>query len=652
MRHLIIGTAGHVDHGKTALVKALTQTDCDTHKEEKERGITINLGFAHFNLPSGESVGVVDVPGHKDFIKTMVAGSFGVDIVLFVVAADSGIMPQTVEHLRIIELLGIENGIVVITKKDLSDDEMLELVQLELNEFLQDSILENAPVVMVSSTTGDGIDELISTISNQIPHLADKTKADLFRMYIDRIFNVKGVGFIATGSVLGGKLENGENLYLLPGKTKRYRVRNIERHGLPVNEIISGDRAALNLSGFKTEDFERGMVLSDKQLEETHLIDSTLKLFTDNYELGLWSKVIFYSGTFECGAKVHLLNKDSLKMGETAIVQIHLEKPAILINKDRFILRNSANNTTLGGGIILDTKPLHHRRRTPKLLATLNQLVEATLNSNKQYNIIKFELNKLKLPIFIEKLADILEIKPDDILAECSQNNDAAVKIFNTSDKTILVSKNLHSDFTKIIIDALKIYHKNNFLIEEGMETSDFFGKFKLKLNEAGKLYVGELINLLVKENLLKKVGSTWALNEHKVIINEKISKQLNWLEAIIKNYGKQIPLMKEIEAKAFAKKISKENLRMLLKFLVNSGILYVTEGEYIHVDIVNEVREILIPELDKKERGINEKEFRLLIDSTKSFIKAIIRIFVEEDIISKSDFYIHITDKGQTNIR
>ncbi len=649
MRHLILGTAGHVDHGKTALIKALTQIDCDTHKEEKERGITINLGFAHFNLPSGESIGIVDVPGHKDFIKTMVAGAFGVDIVLLVVAADSGIMPQTVEHLQIIELLGVENGIVVITKKDLADDEMLELAQLEVAEFLLGSILENAPVVQVSSTTGEGIDDLISEISNLIPQLKDKTKNDQFRIYIDRVFNVKGVGFVVTGSVLGGSLKSGSNLYLLPGKARHFKVRKIERHGITVKNVVSGDRAALNLSGFKNEDFERGMVLSDKLIEETYLIDATLQLFADNYELGLWTKVIFYSGTFECAAKLHLLNKDSLKKGEKAIVQIHLEKPAILLNKDRFILRNSSNNITLGGGVILDVKPFHHRRRTTKLLAVLNELLEATLNSDKQYNIIKFELKKTKSPLFVEHLAEILEMEAGEVLTECIENEDGAVRIFEISGKKILVSIGVHAEFTQVILNALKKYHTNNFLIDDGMEANEFYGKFGLKLNEAGKMYVSALLNSLEKDNLINKVGKTWALKEHSVEIDDKTEQQLNWLENTLKNYDKQTPLMREVESQAFSKKISKENLRMLLKYLVNNGKLCITEGEYLHVDIVNEVRKILLPELNLKERGINEKEFRLLFDSTKNFVKAMIRIYVEEGIITKSEFYIHITEKGKS---
>ncbi|MCD4697331.1 MAG: selenocysteine-specific translation elongation factor, partial [Bacteroidales bacterium] len=263
MKHLILGTAGHVDHGKTALIKAITNIDCDTHKEEKERGITINLGFTHYNLPSGESIGIVDVPGHKDFIKTMVAGAYGIDVVLLVVAADSGIMPQTEEHLRIIEMLGIEQGIVALTKADLVDEETLELAELEISEFLEGTKFENAPIIPVSSVTGKGIPELLETIGKILPEIKEKEKSDRFRMYIDRIFNVKGVGFVVTGSVLEGEISTGKDLYLLPGKSKKIKIRNLERHGEIVEKVFSGDRAAINLSGMKFENYSRGMVLSN-----------------------------------------------------------------------------------------------------------------------------------------------------------------------------------------------------------------------------------------------------------------------------------------------------------------------------------------------------------------------------------------------------
>ncbi|PLW98644.1 MAG: selenocysteine-specific translation elongation factor [Marinilabiliales bacterium] len=647
MRHVILGTAGHVDHGKTALIKALTQIDCDSHKEEKERGITINLGFAHMNLPSGESVGIVDVPGHKDFIKTMVAGAFGIDIVLLVIAADSGIMPQTKEHFRILELLGVANGIVVITKKDLVDEEMLELVQLEVAELLEGSSYESAPVVKVSSLSGEGLDELIMEISIMIPRLNIKKSQDLFRMYIDRVFNVKGIGYVVTGSVLGGQLETGSILNLLPGKGKQFKVRAMERHGIPIETIVSGDRAALNLSGFKMEDYQRGMVLSDQILDETALLDATFKLFSDE-QMGLWSKVIFYSGTFESTAKVHVLNKDGLEKDEMAIVQIHLEKPAVLLNKDKFILRNSSNDMTLGGGVIIDTKPLHHRRRTPKLIQVLTELSEATLNSDQQFNMIKIELKKAKTPVFSEELAEALKLQHDELLHECDENNDGTVIVRNISGKNIIISSDQQIEYEKTIISMLQQHHETNFLIDEGLDVNELIGKLGLKTIEAAKMYIPDLLDTMKEGGSIRKVGNTWSLVTHQVTIDKKTQQQIDWLEKNLLGYNSQIPLNKELEAEAYSEKINRDNLKLLLKYLVHLGKIRASEGEYIHTNIVEEVKRKLMPVLVEKERGINEKEFRLLFDSTKNFVKTMIRILVDEGLITKSEFYIHITEKGK----
>lgn len=647
MRHVILGTAGHVDHGKTALIKALTKIDCDSHKEEKERGITINLGFAHINLPTGESAGIVDVPGHKDFIKTMVAGAFGIDIVLLVVAADSGIMPQTREHFHILELLGVTTGIVVITKKDLVDEEMLELVQLEISELLEGSPFESAPVVKVSSITGEGLKELVEVISATILYLKEKSSQNIFRMYIDRVFNVKGIGYVVTGSILGGHLETGANLHLLPGKGKQFKVRAIERHGLAVDRVESGDRAALNLSGFKIEDYQRGMVLTDKLLEETSMIDATFRLFADE-QLGVWSKVIFYSGTFESAAKMHVLNKDMLQKEETAIVQIHLEKPVVLLNKDRYILRNSSNDITLGGGVIIDIKPLHHRKRTSKLIEMLTGLSEAILHSDQPFNIIKIELKKIKKPVFIEQLALSIKMVPEEILHECVEANDGSVIVRNIAGKNILITKDWQLEYEKTIISLLQEHHEANFLIEEGLDANELIGKLGLKAFEAAKSYLPDLLEAMEKKGIVRKVGLTWSLVEHQVTIDKKTQQQLDWLENIMLSYKKQTPLNKEIEAGAHEQKISRENLKLLLKYLVRREKLYTSEGEYIHAKIVEEVKKKLMPVLVEKERGINEKEFRLLFDSTKNFVKTMIRILVDEGLISKSEFYIHITEKGK----
>ena len=648
MRHFVIGTAGHVDHGKTALIKALTNIDCDTHKEEKDRGITINLGFAHINLPTGDAAGIIDVPGHKDFVKTMIAGAFGMDMVLLVIAADSGVMPQTTEHMQIIDLLGVDQGIVVLTKKDLVDEEMLELAQLEVTEFLEKTSLSGAAIVPVSSVTGEGMDELISEIVRLIPQIGEKPGNNFFRMFIDRVFNVKGIGYVVTGSVLGGKLKTGNSVYMLPGKGKTLKVKNIQRHGEPVESVEKGDRAALNLAGFKMEEFKRGMVLSEKVLEPVKMTDATLELFTDKHELGLWSHAIFYSGTFECAARIHLLDKDSLKKGETGIVQIHLEEPAVLLSKDRYILRNSANDLTLGGGVIIDVQPLHHRRRTPKLVQALDELVEATLQSNESYQIIKLELKKFKQPVFVEQLAKAVDLTPEEILLECAEKDDDAIMIFEVAEKKILVNEEVHHSYRQKVLDALQKYHDDNFLLEEGLETTGFYGKFTAGPDEAGKLFLQILLRSLEKEGLLKKAEKTWILSSHQPKMDDKTRQQLSWLEDLLKSYDKQTPLMKEVEAAATKKRISKDHLRMLLRYLVKEEKLSVTDGEYIHNNIVDEVRTKLLPVLLERERGINEKEFRLLFDSTKNFVKTMIRIFVDEGVITKSEFYIHITEKGK----
>ncbi len=648
MKHLIIGTAGHVDHGKTALIKALTDFDCDTHKEEKERGITINLGFTHLDLPSGESVGIVDVPGHKDFIKTMVAGAFGIDIVLLVVAADSGIMPQTREHLQIIEMLGIEQGIVVLNKADLVDEEMLELAELELTEFLEKTKLRNAPIIAVSALSGKGIDHLVVEIEKLIPKVKEKEIADRFRMYIDRIFNVKGIGFVVTGSVLEGEVKQGQDLFLLPGKAKKVKIRNIERHGVTTEKVFVGDRAALNLAGLKFEDYSRGMVLCNKPLEETEMIDATCTLFDETTVLQVWSNVVFYTGTFECAARMHMLNRDELVAGESAIVQIHLSKPAILVNKDRFIIRNSSNDLTYGGGTIIDTHPLHHKRRTEKVIKELEELVDATLNSDKLINLIKIELSKSNVPVFAKEVATNIHKPLDDVMTECSKNQAEEVKTLGEKDQMILLRTERDRYYYDQVLNEIDQYHQKNPILEEGLETIDFYGKFGFGNNEAGKIYLDSLMDRIHAEGLIRKAGNSWVLVDHKVNIDPKTQSQLDWLEHAILDVGMEKPLPSDIEEKAHRERINKDRLKMLLKYMGRQGRLVFFEGDYIHASIVNKCRKMLLEKIAVKEDGINEKEFREMINGTKKLVQMLLGIFIDEGLVVKPTFYILITDKGR----
>ncbi len=648
MKHLIIGTAGHVDHGKTALIKAMTGIDCDTHKEEKERGITINLGFSHITLPDGQSFGIVDVPGHKDFIKTMVAGAYGIDIVLLVVAADSGIMPQTTEHLKIIEMLGVKHGIIALNKADLVDDEMLELAQLEIEELIEGTCLEGAPVIPVSSLTGKGIDQMIEKISEIVPTVQEREKKDHFRMYIDRIFNVRGIGFVVTGSVLEGEIEIGKDVFLLPGKNKKMKIRALERHGNPVNKVYCGDRAALNMAGIKGEDFERGMVLSDKMISETSMIDASFSLFGEDARLGLWSKVVFYTGTFECAARMHLLNKDTIQPGEAAIVQLHLEKPAILENKDKYIVRNSSNDITLGGGTIIDVQPLHHKKRTIQLLDNLKDLMEAALNSDKISNLIKIELKKENAPVYADIISKRIAKPETEVLEGCKQSSDNSIFVVEMAGKTILLTREAHEKYTLNVLEEIAQWHSKNPILEEGLELQEFYGKLGFAKNEAAKLYLEELLEILQQQGKIKKTGLSWALADHVVKIDQRTQEQLGWLEQTIRSCGMENPLDTEIEEKALNNKIPKDRLKMMLKYLGRQKKIIFFDGDYLHHSIVDKCRKILLTDLNSKEKGINEKDFRLLIDGTKKIVQTLQGIFLEEGIISKRSFFIDITDKGR----
>ncbi len=581
----------------------------------------------------------------------MVAGAFGIDIVLLVIGADSGVMPQTVEHLKIIEMLGVKRGIVVLTKTDLVDDEMVELAELEIAEFLEGTAFENAPVIGVSSVTGEGLDRLVGKITEIVPEIEERSSHDFFRMYIDRIFNVKGIGFVVTGSVLDGELKTGKELYLLPGKNKKVKVRNLERHGQTTDKVYCGDRAAINLSGLKSEDYRRGMVLSDKHIEETYMIDATYTLFDVNYEPGLWSKVIFFSGTFECGAKIHLLDKDTLKAGDTAIVQIHLEKPAVLINKDRFIIRNSSNDMTLGGGLVIDTAPLHHRKRTPKLIENLKNLVEATVNSDNLLNLIKIEIKKENAPVFAGIIAGKVNKTEEEIIDECKNNNDGSVVMVEHLGKQILISRELHSEYHQKIVDILEQQHKKNPILDEGFDTKEFYGKFGFTKNDAGKGYIEALTDQMLKEGLIRKAGNSYALANHSVKIDPKTQEQLDWIDGFYRDMGIVLPDNDKIEEAALKRNIKKERLKMLQKYLSKQGKLIYFQGEYIHSTIVAQCREILVNELKDKEKGINEKEFRLLLDTTKKFIQFILAYLIEEGTVYKKTFFIMLTDKSREMI-
>ncbi len=377
----VIGTAGHVDHGKSTLVEALTGIDPDRLKEEKEREMTIDLGFAWLTLPSGEQVGVIDVPGHQDFIKNMLAGVGGIDAALFVIAADESVMPQTREHLAILDLLQVPTGVIALTKIDLAEsEEWIELVETEVMEVMEGTVLENAPIVPVSAVTGQGIERLRQTLDEVLAETSPRTDRGRPRLPVDRVFTVAGFGTVVTGTLSDGSLRVGQEVEILPTRLKA-RIRGLQTHKRKIETAVPGSRVAINLTGVSTEDLKRGDVVTiPGWLEPTQLVDVRLNYLPDApRELRHNQEVEFFSGAAEVMARVRLLGARRLAPGQSGWVQLRLAHRVPLVKGDRFIIRQPSPSLTIGGGIVVDPLPRRrHRRFRAEVIRRLETLAHGT----------------------------------------------------------------------------------------------------------------------------------------------------------------------------------------------------------------------------------------------------------------------------------
>lgn len=396
MKHIVIGTAGHIDHGKTRLIKALTGRETDTLEEEKKRGISINLGFTYFNLPSGQSVGIVDVPGHEKFIKNMLAGASGLDMVILVVAADEGMMPQTIEHIDILSYLNIKKGIVVMTKCDLVDEEMLELAEEDIKEGLVGTFLEGADILKVDSLSKRGIMDLVKKLDEMSSEVEERNNHLPARLNIDRVFSIKGFGTVVTGTIIEGKICINDELEIYP-RGKKTVVRNIQVHGNNEAIAYAGQRTAINLANIKVTDIERGDILAaPDSLLESMMIDVKIKLLNhDGCKLENWDRLKFYHGTREILCRAVPLEKEDMKAGDEGFVQLRLEEKIVCKKLDPFVIRTYSPMDTIGGGIIIDTSTEKHsiNKNTPKLIEELKikesgdekSILEVYLKNNSSY---------------------------------------------------------------------------------------------------------------------------------------------------------------------------------------------------------------------------------------------------------------------------
>jgi selenocysteine-specific elongation factor len=390
MKRIVIGTAGHIDHGKTTLIRALTGIDCDRLKEEKERGITTELGFAHYKFGDDLVAGIVDVPGHEKFVRHMVAGAWGIDMVLLVVAADEGVMPQTKEHLDICEILGLKKGIVAITKKDLVDEDMVELVKEDVKDALKGRALEGSPTIDVSSTTGENIDLLRETIVKAAMEIHDRSKEGIFRLPVDRVFTIRGLGTIITGTCISGSIKVGDEIEIYPLAT-RAKIRNIQTYHEDAGEAMAGQRVALNLQGIERSEIERGTIIGRPDtLILSQRIDASLKYLKLPFKPIKTDSVLrFHIATTQEEARLVVLSKEAIEPGEELFAQFVFKEPIVTLPSDRFILRGSYAIQTIGGGTVLDIMPGRHKRKTAGLDDIYSLLLSGTSSDKTVYHILK-----------------------------------------------------------------------------------------------------------------------------------------------------------------------------------------------------------------------------------------------------------------------
>ena len=469
MKHFVLGTAGHVDHGKTALIKALTGVDTDRLKEEKERGITIELGFASLNLPSGRTLGIVDVPGHEKFIKNMVSGAAGIDLVMMVIAADEGIMPQTKEHLHICSLLGISKGIVALTKIDLVEKDWLELVKSEIGEFFQGTFLEGAPIVPVSAIKEKGLADLLKALEATVSNIPEKADSGIFRLPVDRVFTMKGFGTVVTGTLVSDRIKSGEEIQILPEEITS-RIRGIQVHNQPVEEAWAGQRTAINLQGMEKSAIKRGDVLARPEtIRPSQRLDVFVEFLSANAKnLKNRTLVRLHTGTSEIIARLILLEKDEIAPGQKAFAQLVLVNKDVVVAGDRFVLRSYSPITTIGGGQIIDPLPAKHKRLNSKIIDELNLLQNGTLPEKISVILERAGFTGINL----RGLAFRLGINAKKI-REALENLFSSKKAFLLdSEDTTVISAHFFHQLEELIGKNIDVYHKKNPL-QEGISKEE-----------------------------------------------------------------------------------------------------------------------------------------------------------------------------------
>lgn len=621
MKNIVIGTAGHIDHGKTTLIKALTGRDTDTLAEEKKRGISINLGFTYFDLPSKKRAGIVDVPGHEKFIKNMLAGASGLDMVLLVVAADEGVMPQTVEHLDILSFLDTQKGIIVLTKCDTVENEFIELVKEDISDKVKGTFLENAEIIEVDSVSKKGINELINKIDELSDEIDDNNENSPARLNIDRVFSVKGFGTVVTGTLIEGMINIDDELQIYP-KQINTKIRSIQVHGESVDIAYAGQRTAINISNIKVEDIQRGDVLAAKNsLEEAMMIDVKISLVNHGGKtLKHWDRLRLYHGTREILCRAVPLDKDIIDSGESGFVQLRLEESIVAKKGDKFVVRYYSPMETIGGGIIIDTAPKKHKRFDEKVIEALK------IKEKGELEDILEEYLKRHLNNYPSK-KDIMSYS-----GESEQNVNIALEKLINSNKIILINNmymhnNQYENLKQESIKLLKQYHKK-YRLRKGILKEEFRSRIENKFKTKE---MDILINKLSNEKILKVNENLVSIYDFKVEFNNKQKEIKNNIKSILDKNG--------IETILTIDDICNKNIyyEEVLEAMIGLDIEQLDEKYVISSNLYNKLKSEIIEYL-KENTEITLGEYRDLLNSSRKNCMIILENFDRNKITKRED--------------
>jgi selenocysteine-specific elongation factor len=617
MKHVILGTAGHIDHGKTSLVTALTGVNTDRLKEEKERGITIELGFTFLDLPSGIRMGIIDVPGHEKFVKHMVGGVWGIDLVALVIAADEGVMPQTREHLDICELLEVKKGLVVLTKVDLVDRDLLELVKEEVSEIVQDTFLKSAPILSVSSVTGEGIPQLLSTLDLLSQEIEGRPADGLFRLPIDRVFIMKGFGTVVTGTMISGSLSLGETVQILPSGLEG-KVRNLQVYNRAVERAVAGERTAVNLQGIETSVVERGDVLvRPNTLRPTQLADAYLEYLPDAPRpLRHRAKLRFHIGTTLTHASIFLLDRDELPPGEGGFVQLRLERPVVALPQDRFVIRGSAVIQTVGGGIILDSHPDKHRRYSSSVIADLSLLKDGTNEEALRQHIQHSGIGGVTL----EELLNRVEMSPGEIQANIRRMAEKRDLLFIDPEKLKVIEKGQYQGLRELVLAQLGEFHRRSPM-KSGLSKEELRTKLPPEVDiKLFQILINQLIqskDVILEKDKLRLPGHQISSADEKGLVRR--------VEASVLKGGLQPPSPKELSDEWNE---DEKEVRAIFEHLAHEGVLVKIKGEiYIHQVSIQNLKEELVAYL-RSHREITTPQFKEMTKASRKYAIPLIEYF------------------------